>query len=78
MNRQKTETTQAPIIYSTVNQLCARHPAFTKGGIRALIFNEKTNGLRESGAVVRISRKVLINEEKFFSWIETQDSRSAV
>jgi hypothetical protein len=60
-------------VLSTVNQFTAKHPAFTTGGLRALIFNEDSNGLAKSGAIVRIGRKVLINEEKFFGWIEAQN-----
>ncbi len=58
---------------STVNQFTAKQPAFTLGGMRSLIFNEHTNGLAKSGAIVRIGRKVLINEEKFFNWIAAQN-----
>ena len=61
---------------STVNQFTEKHPAFTKGGLRALIFNEHSNGLARSGAVVRIGRKVLIDEVKFFRWIEEQDKKA--
>jgi hypothetical protein len=39
--------------------------------LRAWIFNEKTNGLAENGAIVRIGKKLLINESKFFAWIES-------
>lgn len=60
-------------IYSTVNQFCERHPAFTKGGMRHNIFNEESNGLAKSGAIVRMGRKVLINEPKFFQWLESQN-----
>lgn len=58
---------------STVNQFTEKHPAFTIGGLRAWIFNENSNGLAESGAVVRIGRKVLIDNEKFFAWVESQN-----
>ncbi|MDP1664578.1 MAG: hypothetical protein Q8L79_05560 [Methylobacter sp.] len=58
---------------STVNQFTAKQPAFTTGGIRSLIFNEHQNGLAKSGAIVRIGRKVLIDETKFFAWIESQN-----
>jgi len=61
-------------IFSTVNQFCERHHAFNLGGVRYNIFHEKTNGLAESGAIVRNGRRVLINEEKFFNWLETQNS----
>jgi len=60
--------------YLTVNQFCERHPAFALGGVRHNIFHEKTNGLAESGAIVRNGRRVLINEEKFFDWLEAQNS----
>jgi hypothetical protein len=73
MNQQQTEAVQAAWIYFTVQQFIKKHPAFTTGGIRALIFNEHTNGLAKSGAIVRIGRKVLINEEKFFGWLEAQN-----
>jgi hypothetical protein len=65
------------LIYLTVNQFTTKHPAFTLGGLRAWIFNSNTNGLKESGAIVRIGRKVLIREDLFFSWIESQNKAVA-
>lgn len=62
---------------STVNQFTEKHPAFTIGGLRAWIFNEATNGLKQSGAIVRIGRKVLIDETKFFAWVESQNKTVA-
>ena len=53
---------------STVKQFCQKHEAFTEGGLRHQIFNERTNGLAEAGAIVRIGRKVLIHEERYFNW----------
>lgn len=61
-----TETTE----YFTVRQFCYKHRAFKEGGMRALIFNEKKNGLDKSGAVIRLGGKVLIHEGKFFAWVE--------
>jgi len=59
---------------STVKQFQSTYyRAFTNGGLRSLIFNENTNGLAESGAIVRIGRKVLIDEDKFFSWVQVQN-----
>ena len=60
------------LIYLTVNQFTAKHTAFNNGGLRAWIFNSNTNGLKESGAIVRIGRKVLIDENLFFSWVQSQ------
>jgi hypothetical protein len=67
----------AILIYLTVNQFINKNPAFTLGGIRALIFNEISNGLAQSGAIVRIGRKVLIDEAKFFAWVEAQNQGGA-
>lgn len=61
------------LIFLTVNQFSEKHPAFTRGGLRALIFNENSNGIAKAGAIVRIGRKVLIDESKFFAWIEAQN-----
>ena len=62
----------------TVIQFAARHPAFTPGSLRWLIFNEQYNGLKASGAVKRLGRRVLIDEGRFFDWIEQlQDDSDA-
>lgn len=64
---------QAVFIYLTVNQFCEKHKAFRPGGVRAQIFHADTNGLKESGAIVRLGRKVLIDEALFFEWIRLQN-----
>lgn len=73
MNQQQKEAAQTAIIYSTVNQFSEKHPAFTRGGLRALIFSASSNGLAKAGAIVRIGRRVLIDEEKFFGWVKAQN-----
>ena len=65
-----TEAMQAAWLYSTVQQFSERHPAFSVGSLRALIFNEGTNGLSESGAINRIGRKILIHEAKLFKLVD--------
>ena len=60
--------------HSTVKQFSQRHTAFPEGGLRHLIFHEDTNGLSESGAIIRVGRKILIDESKFFSWLENQNT----
>jgi hypothetical protein len=59
--------------YLTVKQFVEVNKAFTYGGMRSLIFNERKNGLAKSGGIVRLGGKVLINEVKFFGWIEAQN-----
>ncbi|MBA3757149.1 MAG: hypothetical protein H0X02_13425 [Nitrosomonas sp.] len=76
---QNSHAQQTPILL-TVRQFSYKHPAFTQGSLRNLIFlsdNRKTlrgtiqgNGLNI--ALVRIGRKLLINETKFFDWIDEQ------
>ncbi|MCX7103502.1 MAG: hypothetical protein NTX38_18955 [Methylobacter sp.] len=58
--------------YLTVNQFIEKYTAFSLGGMRSWIFNEESNGLARSGAIVRIGRKILIDDTKFFAWIESQ------
>ncbi|MGQ0650798.1 MAG: hypothetical protein ACT4P4_00810 [Betaproteobacteria bacterium] len=67
----------------TVAQFAERHPAWTQAGLRNLIYAAEDrvssrgaripgNGLAAAGAIVRVGRRVLINEEKFFGWIAEQ------
>ena len=58
--------------YLTVQQFSEKFPAFPHGGLRWQIFNEEINGLKKSGAILRIGRKILINVDKYFDWIESQ------
>jgi hypothetical protein len=58
----------------TVQQLCKEHPVFTPGGIRWLLFHRQQNGLNDAGAVIKLGRKVLIDIDRFFQWIENQNS----
>lgn len=70
--------------YLTVKQLANKYPAFTESSIRKLIFHAKnhsrspqhakTNGLE--AAVIRIGRKVLIDEERWLEWLGKQKSPS--
>lgn len=40
------------------------------GGLRHLIFNSKTNGFDK--VIKRCGRRVLIDEEQFFEWVNQQ------
>jgi len=57
----------------TVKQFAEKNPAYPEGGLRHLIFHAEKNGLAKSGAILRIGRKVLINADKFFAWVEAQN-----
>lgn len=66
----------------TVRQIAKRNPAFTEFALRNLINKANTrhstrgeipgNGLLEAGAIIRVGRKVLIDEARFFDWIYAQ------
>ncbi len=58
----------------TVQQFAEKHKGFTLGGLRWLLFHRDTNGL--SRAVVRVGRKILLDEEEFFAWLDEQNGRS--
>ena len=68
---------------STVRQFSEKYPAFSQGSLRNLIhlsterYSSKGkipgNGL--AVALVRIGRKLLIDESKFFEWIEKQNQK---
>lgn len=74
----------APVLL-TVRQFSEKHPAFTQGSIRQLIFRSRSrqtsrgnlagNGLNV--ALVRLGRKVLIDEVKFFEWLDSQQRGDA-
>jgi hypothetical protein len=66
----------------TVTQFCNDNTAFTQAAMRGLIFKAEPrithegtkpgNGLIEAGAIIRIGRRVLIDEAKFFAWVRQQ------
>lgn len=45
------------------------HPWPPQGGLRYLIFHEKTNGF--DSCVIRAGRTVLIDEEAFIAWLRS-------
>jgi hypothetical protein len=72
------ELNQSSTSLFTVRQFAARHPAFPESSLRWLIFQSKQretskgtipgNGL--DTALVRIGKKLLIDETRFFEWVE--------
>jgi len=70
MYSEKESNISSPRILLTVRQFSEKHRAFSPGGLRFLIFNAGSNGLKKSQALLRLGRRVLIDEERFFNWIE--------
>lgn len=54
----------------TVKQLVKKHPYLTEPGLRWMLFNRAQNGLNT--AVIRIGKKILIDEELFEKWVDGQ------
>lgn len=61
--------TRLPRVF-TVKQFSARNPAFSKGSLRWLLFSSRDNKL--NAAVVRVGRRVLIDEDRFVAWVKEQ------
>lgn len=60
--------------FLTVKQFANKYPAFHESSLRWLLFNQDRNGF--SAAFVKLGRRVLIDEQKFFQVVdgENQDS----
>ena len=52
----------------TVKQFAEQYDEFSYSQIRYLIFNSKINGMENSGALVRMGKRVYINVERFYAW----------
>ena len=68
----------------TVPQFAEKNRAWTQAALRALILNaedrlnsrgERIPGNGLNSAIVRVGRKVLIDEQAFFAWIVEQQKR---
>ena len=69
---------QTPPALLTVSQFCIKHAFITQGGLRFQIFNADNNGLSSFGAIVRMGRKVLIDESRYFEWVESLREKKVV
>lgn len=61
-------------VFITVNQFARKHPWPTEAGLRWLIFNSKDNGFGK--CIMRIGRRVLIDENAFFKWADEHRQES--
>ncbi len=61
----------------TVSRFSERNPSFTEPALRWLIFNAEQNGLAEHGAVVRLGRRVYIDADRFFAWVDSRQGVAA-
>lgn len=68
MSEQNTLQTK----YYTVKQFAKEEGFISESGLRYLIFNADTNGFNK--VIKRIGRKVLIDVQAFYEWVEEQNS----
>jgi len=59
----------------SVKQFMDRHACFTLAWLRQMLFHREANGLAD--AVVQCGRKIVIDEAKFFAWLEARQGRGA-
>jgi hypothetical protein len=63
----------------TVEQFSSKYPTWTQGALRNLIFlsEDRPNAKKPSKAngmkvcIIRVGRKLLIDPEKFFEWVNS-------
>ena len=56
--------------YASIKQFSELEPVFTQASLRHYIFNADKNGLNKAGAITRLCKKVVINVEKFMTWVD--------
>lgn len=69
----------------TVRQMSKKHPAWTEPALRWLIFHSKDRksskgripGNGFAPAIIRMGRKILFDEEKFFEIIDNRNGKAA-
>jgi hypothetical protein len=57
-----------------LRQFVERHinEGWTEAALRWLVFQAKANGLEESGAILRVGRRIFIDEALFYAWLRGQ------
>lgn len=63
-------------VFLTVKQFSDQQPGLTQGGIRWDLYNRTTNGLAKSGAVMNRGRRILIDPDKYLSWMEDRSAEA--
>lgn len=56
-------------IYLNVRQFSETQPGLTEAALRWDLFNRGTNGLADSGAIIRRGRRILIDPERYLDWL---------
>ena len=70
IENQKTQNVNRRLL--TIRDWVRLHNWPPEGGLRHLVFNAKQNGFDK--VIRRIGRRVLINEQAFFRWVEEKNN----
>lgn len=81
-----TNLSALPRAVFTINQFAQRHPSFTAGALRNLIWRAQArksslgviagNGL--ASAIVRVGRRVYLDEARFFAWLDAHRQEEGI
>ena len=58
----------------SVDTLVSKHPGIAKGTVKRWLFDRNSNGLAESGALIKFGRRIFIKESKFLEWMESHNT----
>ncbi len=82
---QETTVDSEPRDLTTVEGFAEKYPAWSQASLRSLLLNAQDrhssrgpvagNGLLQAGAVLRLGRRVLISESRFFAWVSEQQKQ---
>ena len=62
----------------TVAKFADKHKSFaTESSLRFMMFKADENRMNEFGVIERMGRRVLLNEAKFFQWLEAINEKPA-
>jgi len=85
MDTDRTQTTSTIPVLTPVRDFATKHPAFTEAALRAIIFDADDRpstagtipGNGFAPAIIRIGRRVLIDEHRFFDIVRQKQSQGA-
>lgn len=80
INTAQPTATATPVLSPTlftVRGLVESEPALSLGGVRADLLHRRTNGLSETGAVIRRGRLLLLHRERYLAWLLARGEEKA-
>lgn len=57
----------------TINGFCEKHSFLTPSALRNKIFYSSQNRMDEFQVIVKLGKRVYINENNFFSWLSSMN-----